>query len=139
MSTELGKSTSEAPEKPAAMGWKEMYLKEDWWAIYLGLGIVVAAIAFFIGGGTFMKSLAVLPPAWSSLSQLGGHFAANISWYVLQFIVWLVIFGFSTRIMGFKQSEKKKKKKKKKRIHSVIHIPVCAVYHNFHYRPVQTY
>ena len=27
--------------QPPSMGWKELYLKEDWWAIYLGLGIVV--------------------------------------------------------------------------------------------------
>jgi hypothetical protein len=26
----------EEAKKP--MGWKELYLKEDWWAIYLGLG-----------------------------------------------------------------------------------------------------
>ena len=27
------------PQKLQSMGWKEMYLKEDWWAIWLGVGI----------------------------------------------------------------------------------------------------
>ncbi|MFZ6016606.1 MAG: hypothetical protein ACOYU0_03125 [Nitrospirota bacterium] len=36
------------------MGWKELYLKEDWWAIYLGVGIVIVAIAFFYGGSPFL-------------------------------------------------------------------------------------
>ena len=43
----------EEAKKP--MGWKELYLKEDWWAIYLGLGIVVAAIAFFYAGNPSEK------------------------------------------------------------------------------------
>ena len=35
----------EAPATPAApTGWKELYLKEDWWAIYLGIGIVVVSL-----------------------------------------------------------------------------------------------
>src|SRR5208283_3160500 len=92
-------------ERPGVMGWKEIYLKEDWWAVYLGIGIIVAVIACFYSGGTFMKSLAVLPPPWTSLGQLGSHFSANILWYALQFLVWITIFTLSTRVMGFKQSE----------------------------------
>jgi uncharacterized integral membrane protein (TIGR00698 family) len=95
----------EAPQKPVHMGWKELYLKEDWWAIYLGLGIVILAVVFFYGGGTLIKSLGVLPPPWSNLSQLGDHFASKIGWYVIQFAVWLVIFAVSTAILGIKQSE----------------------------------
>ena len=37
-------------EEKKPMGWKELYLKEDWWAIYLGLGVVIVAIAFFYAG-----------------------------------------------------------------------------------------
>jgi len=93
----------EESKKP--MGWKELYLKEDWWAIYLGLGIVVAAIAFFYTGNPLLKSLSVLPPAWSDFGKLVEHFSANIGWYIIQFVLWLVIFSTSTRILGFKQSE----------------------------------
>ncbi len=28
--------------------WRELWLKEDWWAIWLGLGIVVIAYGFFV-------------------------------------------------------------------------------------------
>jgi hypothetical protein len=99
------KACADAQPPAGAMGWKEMYLKEDWWAIYLGLGIVVAAIASFHSGGSSIKLLGVLPPAWTNLAQLGDHFATHIGWYFLQFVVWIVIFGISTSIMGFKQSE----------------------------------
>ncbi|MEW6214735.1 MAG: putative sulfate exporter family transporter [Nitrospirota bacterium] len=93
----------EEAKKP--MGWKELYLKEDWWAIYLGLGIIIAAIAFFYGASPFLKSLSVLPPTWTDVGKLTGHFSTKIGWYALQFIIWLAIFGISTRILGFKQSE----------------------------------
>ncbi len=93
----------EEAKKP--MGWKELYLKEDWWAIYLGLGIVIAAISFFYSGNPFLKSLSVLPPAWTDFGKLVEHFSTNIGWYALEFIFWLATFSISTRILGFKQAE----------------------------------
>src|SRR4030042_49732 len=93
----------EEAKKP--MGWKELYLKEDWWAIYLGLGIVIAAIVFFYTGNPFLKSLSVLPPGWTDFKQITEHFSTNIGWYALQFIFWFSVFSISTRILGFKQSE----------------------------------
>lgn len=92
----------EAP-KPEPMGWKELYLKEDWWAIWLGLGMMIAAILIFQGGGSgLLKALAINPGGlkWSSLGQLGAHFSQNASLYLYQFLFWLVLFGFSTAIMG---------------------------------------
>lgn len=93
----------EEPKKP--MGWRELYLKEDWWAIYLGLGIVFAAIAFFYAGNPLLKSLSVLPPKWTSFEQLAEHFSRNLGWYGLQFCMWLIVFSISTKILGFRQSE----------------------------------
>ena len=93
----------EEAKKP--MGWKELYLKEDWWAIYLGVGIIVAAIAFFYTGNPFLKSLSVLPPEWSDFSKITSHFASKIGWYALQFVIWLAVFSISTRILGFKNSQ----------------------------------
>ncbi|MEK6775714.1 MAG: putative sulfate exporter family transporter [bacterium] len=90
-----------------AMGWTELWLKEDWWAIYLGIGIVVVALISFLNGSTLVKSLAVNPGGlkWTALDQVLDHFAKNLHLYVLQFISWMVIFGVSTRIMGIKTSE----------------------------------
>ncbi len=93
----------EEAKKP--MGWKELYLKEDWWAIYLGIGIIIAAIAAFYSGSTIIKSLGVLPPTWTEFGKLSEHFASNFFWYIIQFFIWLVVFSISTRILGFKQSE----------------------------------
>jgi uncharacterized membrane protein YadS len=89
--------------KPDPMGWKELYLKEDWWAIWLGLGMMIAAILIFQGGGSgLLKALAINPGGlkWSSLGQLGAHFSQNATLYLYQFLFWLVLFGVSTAIMG---------------------------------------
>ena len=96
-------STMDVPE-PSRMGWKELYQKEDWWAIWLGLGIVVVGFLFFAGGSNF-KWIAVQPAKWSTFAQLWGDFSGHISQYVAQFIMWGAIFSISLRALGIKLSE----------------------------------
>jgi uncharacterized membrane protein YadS len=102
-----GENSGRAASKPTAMGWKELYLKEDWWAIYVGLGITFLAVVAFMNGSPMLKSLAINPGGlkWTSIDQLFTHFANNIQLYALQFVCWLVLFGITTRIMGIKTSE----------------------------------
>jgi len=92
-------------QKVRSMGWKELYLKEDWWAIWLGLGIVIMAYLFFINGSS-IKWIAVLPPGkWTDFSVVTQHFSDHIGQYLAQFVMWSVIFGISIRALGFKLSE----------------------------------
>ncbi len=81
--------------------WRELWLKEDWWAIWLGLGIVIVAYAFFASGGS-IKWIAVTPAKWSSWDQLGAHFAANYDRYIVQFAAWLVAFSIALTALGHK-------------------------------------
>jgi len=85
-------------------GWKELYLKEDWWAIWLGLGIILVACVFFEAGAS-IKWLAVTPSKWTALSDLIGHFCSEYPRYLAQFAVWLAVFGISVRIMGHRLAE----------------------------------
>jgi uncharacterized membrane protein YadS len=88
----------------APLRWRELWLKEDWWAIWLGLGIVVVAYALF-SHGTSIRWLAVTPAKWSTLPQLGAHFAANYDRYIAQFLVWLIIFSIALSALGRKARE----------------------------------
>ncbi len=81
------------------MGWKELWLKEDWWAIWLGIGLVLAAYIAFASGGT-IKWIAIVPAKWSTLGQMSDHFVAHLPQYVAQFAMWLTVFAVSMRIMG---------------------------------------
>ena len=44
----------------ASLRWRELWLKEDWWAIWLGLGIVLVAFLFFANGSS-IRWIAVTP------------------------------------------------------------------------------
>jgi uncharacterized membrane protein YadS len=79
--------------------WRELWLKEDWWAIWLGLGIVVAAYVLF-AKGTSIAWLAVTPPKWSTSAQLGAHFAAAWPRYLVQFLAWLAVFSLALSALG---------------------------------------
>jgi uncharacterized integral membrane protein (TIGR00698 family) len=79
--------------------WRELWLKEDWWAVWLGLGIVVIACVFFAYGGS-IRWIAVTPAKWSTWSQLGAHFAGNYGRYLAQFLLWLCIFTVALTALG---------------------------------------
>ncbi|HEX4111927.1 MAG TPA: putative sulfate exporter family transporter [Stellaceae bacterium] len=82
-------------------GWRELWLKEDWWAIWLGLGIVIIAYLLFANGSS-IKWIAVTPPKFHTLAQLGAHFAANYVRYIVQFLAWLAIFAVALSALGHK-------------------------------------
>jgi uncharacterized membrane protein YadS len=94
--------------KPERRGWSELYRKEDWWAVWLGLALMVFAIVLFqAGSSNVIKALAINPGGlkWTSFSQLATHFAQNAQLYLYQFLFWLVLFGATTAVMGVKLKE----------------------------------
>ncbi|HEY3918275.1 MAG TPA: putative sulfate exporter family transporter [Stellaceae bacterium] len=85
-------------------GWRELWLKEDWWAVWLGLGIVVIGLALFAHGGSW-RWVAVTPPRWTSVAQLGAHFADAWPRYVVQFLLWAAAFSVALGALGHKPRE----------------------------------
>jgi hypothetical protein len=90
-----------ASVRPVKTGWSELWLKEDWWAIWIGLGIVLIAYILFANGDS-LKWIAVTPAKWSNFGQLAAHFSANIPRYAAQFGLWIVIFTAATAVLGHK-------------------------------------
>jgi uncharacterized membrane protein YadS len=94
--------------RPQHLGWKELYLKEDWWAVWLGVALMVLAIVLFqAGASNILKAMAINPGGlkWSSFGQLADHFAQNAQLYFYQFVFWLVLFGGTAAIMGVSLAE----------------------------------
>jgi uncharacterized integral membrane protein (TIGR00698 family) len=79
-------------------------VREDWWAVWLGVGIVIVALIFFALGGSLGR-IAVSPPKWSSLATVAGHFAASWSWYALLYAAFAFLFSMSVGIMGLSVRE----------------------------------
>ncbi|MHB8353521.1 MAG: putative sulfate exporter family transporter, partial [Burkholderiales bacterium] len=75
-----------------ASGWRELFSKEDWWAIWIGLGLLAASVLLF-NGGSSMKWLAVTPGKWHTLSELGSQLVANAQRYMALFLLWAAILG----------------------------------------------
>jgi uncharacterized integral membrane protein (TIGR00698 family) len=93
-------SRMELPIRAAlSPSWREVWRKEDYWAIWLGLGIVLLAYALFASGSS-IKWIAVTPAKWSSPAQLGAHFADNAIRYLAQFAAWLTIFSIALTALG---------------------------------------
>lgn len=80
-------------------GLKKLWTTEDYWAVWLGLGIVVLALVSYAGGGS-IKGWAVKPGSWSTLSDLGSDVAANAGGIVTIFLVFGVVFTASIAVMG---------------------------------------
>ncbi len=102
--TETDHGVAFPPAATSSRGWQELWLKEDWWAIWLGLGIVVVAYLLFANGSS-IRWIAVTPAKWSDWSQLGAHFAGNWERYVAQFVLWLALFSLALGALGHKPSQ----------------------------------
>lgn len=85
-------------------GWSELWTKEDWWAVWLALGLILAGLLLFFSGSS-LKRIAVSPPEWSALPALAVHFSNQWPWYLAQLAMWLVIFSVSIRFLGLNLKE----------------------------------
>src|SRR5664279_6304840 len=80
---------------------EKLWKTEDWWSVWLGLGIVIIAIVA-LWMGTSIKGWAVLPSKIASFSSVGADLAKNAGGYLTIFLVLGVVFCVSMRIMGHK-------------------------------------
>ena len=85
-------------------GWEKLWKTEDWWAVWLGLLIVLVGLAVFMGGSS-IKGWAVTPGSWADTAGLARDFANNVGGYVVVFLLFGVVFTLSMAVMGRKVSE----------------------------------
>lgn len=85
-------------------GWSDLWKKEDWWAVWLGLGIVFAAIVAWIFGSS-IKSIAISVPAWTHFSEAIVYLQSKIGNFLLLYIAFLLVFSLALKILGYKLKE----------------------------------
>jgi uncharacterized integral membrane protein (TIGR00698 family) len=96
----MATTDTETTEKKTS-GWQEFWSKEDWWAVWLGLGIVALAYVFYLNGSS-ISWIAVSPGKWSTFSQLGTQFAKNGIKYFALLGVFLALFTIVISFIGQK-------------------------------------
>ena len=77
----------------------KLWTTEDYWSVWLGIGIVLMALATFWSGSS-IKGWAVTPSKWSEISAVGADFAAHGVGYLIIFLVLGTVFSISMKIMG---------------------------------------
>jgi uncharacterized integral membrane protein (TIGR00698 family) len=83
--------------------WGGLLRKEDWWAVWIGLGLIGVAVALFAGGGS-IKWIAVAPQKWSHLSDVTLQLKQHGLQYAALFVLWAVAFGIGAAALGMKIS-----------------------------------
>ncbi|HEY4212896.1 MAG TPA: putative sulfate exporter family transporter [Steroidobacteraceae bacterium] len=84
--------------------WKDLVQKEDWWAVWLGLGLTLAAVWLFLNGSS-IKWLAVIPKKWDHVADAAADLRTNAARYLTLFGLWAVLFGIGARALGWKVSQ----------------------------------
>jgi uncharacterized membrane protein YadS len=83
--------------------WNELLRKDDWWAIWIGLGLVSVAIALFANGGS-IRWIAAAPQKWSHFADLVAQLRAHGAQYAALFVLWSLSLGLGAAALDIKLS-----------------------------------
>lgn len=89
-----------AATKPSG-GFRGLFKKEDYWAVWLGLGLVAAALIVWALGSNFIKSVAVsFPSKWTDFGQVTKYLGDNVLNIILLWLIFTVIFAIAIKALG---------------------------------------
>src|ERR1700678_2336758 len=89
------------PAVPAQSQWRELIRREDWWAIWIGCGLVLAG-ALLLKTGYSLKWLDIAPTRWTHLSEALAQVQSHALQYLTLFVLWSVLLGLGLKALGFR-------------------------------------
>jgi len=81
--------------------WRDLLRKEDWWSIWIGLGLIAVAVTLFAAGSS-IKWIAVAPQKWTHLADVTAQLKVHGLQYAALFLLWAVAFGIGAAALGTK-------------------------------------
>jgi uncharacterized integral membrane protein (TIGR00698 family) len=95
-------STQNTETTNAPAGGRKFWAKEDWWAVWLGLSVILVAYVLYLSGSS-ISWLAVAPAKWSTLAQLADQLSANAVRYLALLGTFLLLFTIVISFIGQKR------------------------------------
>ncbi|SHN67441.1 YeiH family protein [Desulfitobacterium chlororespirans] len=92
------------PTSPSG-GWSDLWKKEDYWAVWLGLGVVLVAIILWSSGSTAMKWLAISVPSYSEFGKAASYVSTHVGGIIGLYLLFIVLFSIAVKILGHKLSQ----------------------------------
>lgn len=89
---------------PRPNTWTAWARTEDWWAIFIGLGLIVIAVAA-VAAGADLKWLAVAPQKWHTLPEVAQQLRGHATQYLALFAVWVVLLGIGANALGHRPAQ----------------------------------
>jgi uncharacterized integral membrane protein (TIGR00698 family) len=100
--TALEVAEQSSPRVPAGLSHARKVLRnEDWWSVWIGLGLIAVAAAVFAAGGN-IKWLAVAPQKWSHFADVRAQLGQNAGRFAALFAVWALLFGAGAAALGLR-------------------------------------
>jgi uncharacterized membrane protein YadS len=87
-------------ESPGSALWRQ----EDWWSIWIGLGLTALATTLFVHGRS-IKWLTVAPHKWSHASEVAAQFSNDGVRYLALLVSWAVLFGLGVSALRLSLSK----------------------------------
>jgi uncharacterized membrane protein YadS len=99
--SELADNAPRTIRRHAGTAWART---EDWWAIFIGVGLIVVAVGA-LAAGTDLKWIAVAPQKWHTLAEVTKQLRAHASQYLALFGVWAVLLGIGANALGYRPTQ----------------------------------
>ena len=80
-------------------GWSDLWKQEDYWAMWLGLTIVVLAIVFWSNGYNFMKWIVVKIPNYSDYNTALSYLSSHKTTLLTLYLFFLILFSIAVKAL----------------------------------------
>lgn len=95
--------STENPIKPTAPSnhLSDLWKKEDYWAVWIGIGLTIACMLIWATGSTFFKWVAVSIPTFTDWGNAGKLVSDRMGAFIGLFILFGILFSIAIKFLGY--------------------------------------